>query len=99
MLVACTCRIFLSERSSTSEAQNCLLLTVLAHARCTLDLTQCAVWVGSEGWNLEVRHGKSPHLFALRVYPMRAVYDVTRRDTFEDLEAVWLREVDMWVAH
>jgi hypothetical protein len=24
-----------------------------------------------------------------------AVYDVTRRDTFEDLEAVWLREVDM----
>jgi len=23
------------------------------------------------------------------------VYDVTRRETFEDIEAIWLKEVDM----
>lgn len=27
---------------------------------------------------------------------MLAVYDVTRRETFEDLEGVWMREVELY---
>ena len=28
--------------------------------------------------------------------PLHLVYDVTRRETFEDLEGVWMREVELY---
>ena len=28
--------------------------------------------------------------------PMPVVYDVTRRETFESLEEIWMREVDLY---
>ena len=30
------------------------------------------------------------------IYPVLAAYDVTRKETFESIEDIWMREVDMY---